>query len=194
VWNGARAVLGAVLALMVILPARPAVASPHAPCRAVHGPRFCEAHEQRVAIRKVRAQLRIEARRTHVAFREPRHHLGWKLRRLHDSNDWHRRLLAHYRSLPDWIPSDPRAAICVVFVPCGGALSVASCETGGTFSIYASNGQYQGLFQMGSSERAKYAHGRYETAYDQAMAAFRYSQSGRNWGPWQCQPGGGLAW
>ena len=55
-------------------------------------------------------------------------------------------------------------------------------------STWAQNGQYLGLFQMGSSERALYGHG--STAYAQVLAAHRYfSASGRDWSPGQCKPG-----
>ena len=70
----------------------------------------------------------------------------------------------------------------------GEANNVMGCETGGKYNISAHNGQYLGLFQMGSSERAKYAHGRYRTALDQVRAAFRYFLASRGWGPWQCKP------
>ena len=67
------------------------------------------------------------------------------------------------------------------------AISVARCETGGTFSPAAQNGQYLGIFQMGHSERALYGHG--PSAYDQAMAAWDYFvASGRDWSPWECKP------
>ena len=65
------------------------------------------------------------------------------------------------------------------------ALEVADCESG--FYLYASNGQYQGMFQMGSSERATYGHGYSYLA--QARAAWNYfDASGRDWSPWQCKP------
>jgi hypothetical protein len=65
------------------------------------------------------------------------------------------------------------------------ALAVARCESG--LSPWAHNGQYLGLFQMGSSERALYGHG--STAYAQVLAAHRYFvASGRDWSPWQCKP------
>ena len=91
-------------------------------------------------------------------------------------------------------PANVRNAICAVFGRyCDQALSVVNCETGGTYSVYASNGQYQGLFQMGSWERRTYGHG--YTPYAQAQAAYRYFvASGRDWSPWQCRPGGWLAW
>ena len=65
------------------------------------------------------------------------------------------------------------------------ALAVARCESG--LSTWAQNGQYLGLFQMGSSERALYGHG--SSAYTQVQAAHRYFvASGRDWSPWQCKP------
>ena len=65
------------------------------------------------------------------------------------------------------------------------AVRVAYCES--RLSIWAHNGQYLGLFQMGYSERAHYGHS--WDAWGQARAAYRYFvASGRNWGPWQCKP------
>jgi len=86
------------------------------------------------------------------------------------------------------VNSNPTKAICYVFGPyCSQALSVSSCETGGTFHVGAQNGQYLGLFQMGSSERATYGHG--STALEQARAAYRYFvRSDRDWSPWSCKP------
>ncbi len=77
-------------------------------------------------------------------------------------------------------------AICHVFGPyCGEALQVARCESG--YSDEAQNGQYLGLFQMGTSERRLFGHG--ETALEQAQAAYRYFvRSGRDWSPWSCKP------
>jgi hypothetical protein len=77
--------------------------------------------------------------------------------------------------------------ICGVFGPryCSQALRVARCESG--FSIYAHNGQYLGLFQMGSFARARYGHA--WNAWAQARAAYRYFiDSGRDWSPWTCKP------
>ena len=65
------------------------------------------------------------------------------------------------------------------------ALRVARCESG--YSTRAQNGQYLGIFQMGSSERRIYGHG--ASAYAQARAAHRYFvASGRDWSPWSCKP------
>jgi hypothetical protein len=87
----------------------------------------------------------------------------------------------------------PVAAIRFVFGPYGDqAVSVSRCETGGSFWVGSTNGQYLGLFQMGSSERSTYGHS--TRALGQAQAAERYFiASGRDWSPWQCQPSG-LAW
>ena len=82
--------------------------------------------------------------------------------------------------------STPEKAICFVFgAHCREALRVARCESG--YQVTAQNGQYLGLFQMGSSERRLFGHG--ETALEQAQAAYRYFvRSGRDWSPWSCKP------
>lgn len=82
----------------------------------------------------------------------------------------------------------PTRAIAWVFGPYAAqALAVSSCETGGTFDVNATNGQYLGLFQMGEYARARYGHG--PTALEQAIAARAYFvESGRTWGPWSCKP------
>ncbi len=91
------------------------------------------------------------------------------------------RSLAALKRLP------PRQAICRVFQSryCGEALRVARCES--RLRTDASNGQYRGLFQMGSSERRRFGHG--PTAIEQSRAAHRYFVlSGRDWSPWTCKP------
>ena len=79
-------------------------------------------------------------------------------------------------------------AIYHVFGPYASqAMRVVHCETGGTYSVWASNGQYLGLFQMGSWERRTYGHG--SNPWAQARAAHRYFvASGRDWSPWECKP------
>jgi hypothetical protein len=76
--------------------------------------------------------------------------------------------------------------ICKVFGPyCQQALNVSWCES--KWYIWAQNGQYLGLFQMGSWERRTYGHG--SGAWAQARAAKRYFiSSGRDWSPWTCDP------
>lgn len=88
---------------------------------------------------------------------------------------------------------DPRHAILAVFGPVHGpgAIVVAKCESG--LRTTATNGQYRGIFQMGSSERARFGHS--ETVLGQVVAAHRYFvASGSDWSPWQCRPNGGLGW
>ena len=79
----------------------------------------------------------------------------------------------------------PRAAICRVFRrQCGEAVAVAWCES--RLDTRARNGQYLGLFQMGSHERRLFGHG--ATAHAQSRAAHRYFlRSGRDWSPWGCR-------
>jgi len=79
----------------------------------------------------------------------------------------------------------PRAAICTVFGSyCQEALAIAWCES--RLSTRAQNGQYLGLFQMGSYERQLFGHG--QSARDQAVAAHQYFvRSGRDWSPWACR-------
>jgi hypothetical protein len=67
------------------------------------------------------------------------------------------------------------------------AWQVAGCETGYSYSVWARNGQYLGLFQMGDFARAAYGHG--HDPWTQARAAHRYYvASGRDWSPWTCRP------
>ncbi len=94
------------------------------------------------------------------------------------------------RELRRLAKAPPKVAICRVFGRryCGQALKVSWCES--RHSTHAQNGQYLGLFQMGSSERRLFGHG--QTAHQQALAAHRYFVvSGRDWSPWSCKPGYG---
>jgi hypothetical protein len=107
-------------------------------------------------------------------------HASLRLRMQHEAATSARSLAALKRLRP-------RQAICRVFESryCGEALRVARCES--RLRTDASNGQYRGLFQMGSSERRRFGHGR--TAIQQARAAHRYFVlSGRDWSPWTCKP------
>ena len=85
----------------------------------------------------------------------------------------------------------PAAIIRSVFGSYGDqAVAVAQCESG--LSVYATNGQYLGLFQMGEYARARYGHS--WTALGQSRSAYAYfKDSGSDWSPWQCRPWG-LAW
>lgn len=64
------------------------------------------------------------------------------------------------------------------------AVRVAWCES--RLYVWAANGQYRGIFQMGHHERRLFGHG--PGAYAQARAARRYFvASGRDWSPWSCR-------
>jgi hypothetical protein len=95
------------------------------------------------------------------------------------------RAKVHARANQKLASLPPRAAICTVFGShCQEALAIAWCES--RLSTTAQNGQYLGLFQMGSYERRLFGHGR--NARDQAVAAHRYFvRSGRDWSPWGCR-------
>jgi hypothetical protein len=122
------------------------------------------------------------AHRTAIKYRRQRDDLQRRLtRRVLQVHRLERRLA--YRPIPE-----PILAIRLVFGRYADqAISVSSCETGGTFDTDAANGQYRGLFQMGSYARSAYGHG--QSALEQAQAAFRYFvASGKDWSPWSCQP------
>jgi hypothetical protein len=79
-----------------------------------------------------------------------------------------------------------KGIICKVFGPyCKQALNVSWCES--KWYVWAQNGQYRGLFQMGDWERRTFGHG--GGAWAQARAAHKYFvASGRDWSPWACDP------
>jgi hypothetical protein len=97
-----------------------------------------------------------------------------------------RKRAAERKRLEAELARSPKKAICHVFGPhCAHALQVARCESG--YQTGARNGQYRGLFQMGSSERQLFGHG--ASALVQAKAAYRYFvRSGKDWSPWSCKP------
>lgn len=71
------------------------------------------------------------------------------------------------------------------------AVRVVKCEAGKYWYMgyphFAHNGQYLGMFQMGSWERRIYGHG--PDPWKQAFAAYRYFiASGHDWSPWECKP------
>ncbi len=128
-------------------------------------PRFAvEAKRQLTLHRASLAKARAKAARTRAAIRK---------------REQARHLAAVRRE-------SPRQAICHVFGQyCRQALAVARCESG--LSTTAENGQYRGLFQMGTSERRLFGHG--PSAFAQVRAAHRYFvYTGRDWSPWSCKP------
>jgi hypothetical protein len=131
-------------------------------------PRFAEEASQRLGLaRRTLASTKRRAAQTRAALAE-------------------RRRVADQRRLRAELSRSPVKAICHVFRSyCGQALQVARCESG--YRTTAQNGQYLGIFQMGSSERRLFGHG--GTALAQAKAAYRYFvRSGRDWSPWSCKP------
>jgi hypothetical protein len=82
-----------------------------------------------------------------------------------------------------------RKAVCYYFgAYCEQAMQIVRCETGGTYWPWVSNGQYHGIFQMGSNERAKYGDG--SSVWAQAKAAYAYFRDA-GWHPWlDFQPAG----
>jgi len=108
-------------------------------------------------------------------------------RRVHQLSETVTALRAkiHQRDTRRLAALEPKAAICAVFGDdCQEAVAVAWCES--HLSTTAQNGQYLGLFQMGSYERRLFGHG--PTAHAQAVAAHRYFvRSGRDWSPWSCR-------
>lgn len=151
-------------------------------------PRFTVEARRQVALHRaslVRARGKLAQSRARVARaragRERAQAARTKLART--AAALRRRARTRQLAVAAWTPS---AAICTVFGSyCGEALAVARCESG--LQTTAQNGQYLGLFQMGSSERRLYGHG--PSAIEQVRAAHRYFVStGRNWSPWSCKP------
>jgi hypothetical protein len=134
------------------------------------------------ALRKYRGRVRFYEQRT-----EARSSLAYARKRVRQLTTTVAALRAKIqaRTTRQLASLPPRKAICTVFGSyCDEALAVAWCES--HLSTRAQNGQYLGLFQMGSYERQLFGHG--ETAHAQALAAHRYFvRSGRDWSPWSCR-------
>lgn len=81
-----------------------------------------------------------------------------------------------------------KRAICTVFGSrfCGQALRVARCESG--YSVWATNGQYVNVFQMGYRERQRYGwHVAGSPAWVAARAAYNYFRASHySWRAWTC--------
>lgn len=136
--------------------------------------RFFESHRRLSSSPEHRQHARASVRRATRKLADATREVSY-LRRVIRSRDARR-----LEALP------PKAAICDAFDRyCEQAIQVAWCES--RLHTSARNGQYLGLFQMGSSARQLYGHG--STAHDQAVAAHRYFvSSGRDWSPWSCKP------
>jgi hypothetical protein len=145
-----------------------------------------------VALRRYRGTIRFfETHRMLLSSTEHRANattaLAYAKRRVHQLTKTVAVLRAkvHSREVRKLAGLKPKAAICAVFGDyCQEAVAVAWCES--HLSTSARNGQYLGLFQMGSYERQLFGHG--DTAHAQAVAAHRYFvRSGRDWSPWSCR-------
>jgi hypothetical protein len=122
-------------------------------------------------------RLTARARRLHRA--HPRRAAYPILMRL--ASDWRR---THRRPAPDAVvPAITLAARRYGLSP-SGMLRVAECES--RLSRTAMNGQYLGLFQLGSFARARYLDGTWSDAWANATAAARYARDAGGFGPWTC--------
>ena len=113
--------------------------------------RFLETHDWLLSDPRFAASAKRQLRTSHA---EPRPHpsRGPRPRRRALAQRAKARRLAAVEA------ATPRSVICRVFGSyCQQALAVSRCESG--LSTGAQNGQYLGLFQMGSSERRLFGHG-----------------------------------
>lgn len=147
--------------------------------------KLAAARKYEVRIRRLEAQRRLlssdpQRARVEVSRRNARQ----RLRQLETTVATLRRAI-RTRNARRAVPTSPRDAICDTFGRyCDEAVAVAWCES--RLLVTAQNGQYLGLFQMGSYERRLFGHG--STAHAQAQAAHKYFvQSGRDWSPWSCR-------
>jgi hypothetical protein len=143
--------------------------------------RFFEAHRWLLSDERFKAEAKLQLSRHRASLRLHRNELVAVKTALHKQAQTRKlRLLAARRRI------SPATAICRVFGShCHEALAVSRCESG--LRTDAHNGQYLGLFQMGSKERHLFGHG--PTALEQVTAAHRYFiASGASWRPWSCKP------
>ena len=197
------------LCALVLLTQAAAAANQERPATAQkQGAKASSTEKDRARVLQRKLALKLEAARRHrstirffkthrwlVRSNEHRAAAHLALRRAHRGLARVTKEIAHYRRLvrqsEDHLrarrlkAAQPRRAICGVFGQyCQQAISVAWCES--RLSPAARNGQYLGLFQMGSSERRLFGHGR--SPYEQAVAAHRYFvHSGQDWSPWSCR-------
>src|SRR5207344_2324905 len=139
--------------------------------------RFFESHRQVMDSKEHLATALATLRQAHRRLAKLTREAAYYRRRV--------RAQAEQRRARTLAKAPPRTAICEVFGPyCQEAIAVAWCLS--KLSTTAENGQYLGLFQMGSNERRLFGHG--DTALDQAVAAHQYFvSSGRDWSPWSCR-------
>jgi len=87
------------------------------------------------------------------------------------------------------LETNVRYAIAKAFDPIGRtdqAMAVAYCES--TLNRFATNGQYLGLFQLGSHHHHRLNGKPYSHAYANARAAAEIVAADGGWSQWECQP------
>lgn len=141
-------------------------------------------HRQVIALRRHVGTLNFFRHHRWLVRREPTRPVA--LRALRVAHVWIpilRRELRETRASLHPRPVAVPDVICAVFGDaCSKALSVASCES--HYSVYATNGQYHGIFQMGERERARFGGSTFDV-WEQVRAAYAYYRIA-GWSPWQC--------
>jgi hypothetical protein len=123
------------------------------------------------------ARLASQARRVH------RHHPGRSAGAVF-ARLCRRWRTAHRRPRPGNVVGSVRLAATRYGLSADGMLRVARCES--NLQRAAANGQYLGLFQLGSYARERYLRGDWRDAYANAMAAAQYAHEAGGWSPWTC--------
>jgi hypothetical protein len=141
-------------------------------------------HRQARTLSRYEGTLRFFANHAWLVRRPPTRSIA--LREIRKARVWVaviRRELAETRASLRPRPQSVPQIICAVFGPeCSKALQVFFCES--RYSTSARNGQYFGIGQMGSAERARFG-GSSLDPWDQVRAAYAYYRVA-GWSPWQC--------
>jgi hypothetical protein len=167
----------------------------HSRCQAVHGGRWCRAVELRHAARALRR------REQHLAVAAGYHapvrpRLPWNVGRLYRHVEWLRHAQLPHLRLVVRAATDERLAISIAArryrLDPAGMTRVAGCESTGdqpygvTLNRWATNGDYLGLFQEGTTVRSSYLRGPWWNALENALAAARTVVADGCWCQWSC--------
>lgn len=174
---------------------RPGPGSGHVACTATHGARYCRAVELRHAARTLRAHERRLVAVVGVA--APRRRpLSWRISRVYRHVEWLREERLPALQLRVRAATDERAAIRIAATRYGldpaGLTRVAGCESTGdqpygvTLNRWATNGDYLGLFQLGSGVRGRHLRGPWWNALENALAAARTIVEDGSLREWSC--------
>lgn len=153
--------------------------------KTIHPERFCRSAEKAIVYYRSKTwSYQRELGETPLSTNYPERKKGACAYKRFVVGSW-RGLAKEYRTLTTRL-SDPEVAIRYVFGQYAEqALAVSWCES--RYHTTSQNGQYLGLFQMGSYARSLYGHS--NTAFGQARSAYAYFvRSGRDWSPWSCKP------